>query len=164
LEKKLAGVFILSYLYSFLLGIFAYKSWSKIKPFFEGTFIFWLLSYYIYILIFEKYFGYDYGSHWIHSPFKIITNLFLAGLTLSGAFSNIKLSQNILQGNDLSYGIYIFHMLIINFFVQRGYISSWVYFIEVIALAFVAGYLSWNFIEKRALKLKGRESLIKIKS
>jgi peptidoglycan/LPS O-acetylase OafA/YrhL len=63
------------------------------------------------------------------------------------------------QGNDLSYGIYIFHMPIFNFYLAMGLMINTVTFLAVcLSVVFVA-FLSWKYVEKPALKLKKVKTL-----
>jgi peptidoglycan/LPS O-acetylase OafA/YrhL len=53
-----------------------------------------------------------------------------------------------------SYGIYIYHMLIINIFIQIGFVGEIRYFIGAIFLSIIFGVTSWFLIEKPFLKFK----------
>ena len=75
------------------------------------------------------------------------------------AFTMPKLNH-ILRGNDISYGIYIYHMPILNVFVTFGLMNDVKYLWMVLISAFVFAILSWSLIEKRALKLKENKRLI----
>ncbi len=154
IKYKLGGVFILPYLYNFILGVLGYLYWQKIKFYIEGKFIYWAILYFIYINLFGNYLGIDLNSYFVNSLFHIITNLLLAGLVLSFAFSFNNLSNKILKHNDISYGVYIYHMLVINFFVHRGLINNVKYFIFTFVFTVLLALFSWLFIEKKFLKLK----------
>ena len=134
IQFKLGGVFILPYLYNFMLGVFGYLYWRKVKFYVEGKFIYWAILYFIYINLFGNYLGIDLNSYFVNSLFHIVTNLLLAGLVLSFAFSFNNLSNKLLKHNDISYGVYIYHMLVINFFVHRGLINNVKYFIFTFVL------------------------------
>ena len=154
IKYKLGGVFILPYLYNFILGVLGYLYWNKIKKFIEGKFIYWAITYLIYINIFGNYFQFDLTSYFISTFFHLITNLLLAGLVLSSAFSFNNLSNIILKHNDISYGVYIYHMLVINFFIHRGLINNPKYFIFTFLITILLAIISWFLIEKNFLKLK----------
>ena len=154
IKYKLGGVIVFSYLYNFLFGVIAYIYWEKIRKFVEGKIVYWALAYLIYISFFGNYLGIDLNSYFIFNFLHFFSNILLACLVLSMAFSCNNLSNKVLSHNDISYGVYIYHMLVINFMVQRGLIKDEKYlglvFIATISLA----AFSWFFIEKRFLKLK----------
>jgi len=149
IKYKLGGVFILPFLYNFILGVLGYLYWNKIKFFIEQKFIYWAIIYLIYINIFGNYLGIDLTSYFIYSFFNIITNLLLAGLVLSFAFSFNNLSNKILKHNDISYGVYIYHMLVINLFVDFGLINKTKYFIFAFFITILLALFSWLFVEKK---------------
>ena len=58
-----------------------------------------------------------------------------------------------LRRNDISYGVYIFHMPIVNLLIYleiKGFAGFWVAFIGTVVFA----TLSWFLVEKPALRLK----------
>lgn len=55
---------------------------------------------------------------------------------------------------DISYGIYIYHMIFVNIAVQYGFVSSWESFISVIAMTLWFAWLSYEFIVKSTNKKK----------
>ena len=75
-------------------------------------------------------------------------------MVFAAATSNKKLSSKILKRNDISYGVYIYHMLVINSFVQLGFIGSTYHLILVLAITIIVSYFSWIYIESKALRLK----------
>ncbi|WKL45049.1 acyltransferase [Flavobacterium sp. ZE23DGlu08] len=154
IQYKLGGVVVFTYLYNFLFGVAAYLYWDKIKKIIEGKFIYWATAYLIYISFFGSYLGMDLNSYFLYSFFHFFTNILLAGLVLSFAFSFNNLSNKLIKHNDISYGVYIYHMLVINFFVQRGLIKDIKYFILTFVFTILLAAFSWFFIEKNFLKLK----------
>jgi peptidoglycan/LPS O-acetylase OafA/YrhL len=86
----------------------------------------------------------------------IATTLCLYALVLAAAVNSRPIS-GILKGNDISYGVYLFHMLATNALVElemTGVPAVLIAFAATFALA----WLSWNLVESRAL---GRKSLRK---
>jgi peptidoglycan/LPS O-acetylase OafA/YrhL len=75
-------------------------------------------------------------------------------LTISAAYSNVNLSSKILRGNDISYGVYIYHMIVVNCAVALGYTHNVIWLLVVFLVTIAAGYLSWILIESKALKMK----------
>lgn len=151
---KLAAVSIFPYLYCFMFGIIAYIKWEQIKNYFAGKFIFWLTIYLIYINVLGNVLNLQLVSYFVSTPFHLITNILLSGLTLSAVFTYRDLSNFLLGENDLSYGIYIYHMLVINFFVQYGLIKKGYFVISIFLIVITVAIFSWKFIEQPILKFK----------
>jgi peptidoglycan/LPS O-acetylase OafA/YrhL len=74
-------------------------------------------------------------------------------LVLSAAFSFRATADALLQRNDSSYGIYIYHMPLVNLFVQM-HIVGFPGAAAVVGLTIFIALLSWFFIEKPALSLR----------
>jgi peptidoglycan/LPS O-acetylase OafA/YrhL len=79
----------------------------------------------------------------------------LMGVTvLSAAYARPKLGHRLLGGNDLSYGLYIYHMPIVNLLINIGCIGSlaWVSLSLVASTVCAAG--SWLLVERPFLRRK----------
>lgn len=152
--EKLGSVFILPYLYYFLIGILFKKYWNSVSALFKNKFWVWSTLYLIYILIFHYLLDFNVTSYWVHSPLNLFADILLAGCTLSLSFSFIGIGQKILNGNDISYGIYIYHMLVVNFLVQRNLLGEEIFLFVVIIITILLASVSWLFIEKKALESK----------
>jgi peptidoglycan/LPS O-acetylase OafA/YrhL len=92
--------------------------------------------------------------YWPGNIQSLIGIFILSIVTFSAAYSNNSLSFKILKGNDISYGIYIYHMLVINTLIQLKYIHYPTNLAIAFLISIVISYLSWIFIEKKFLKLK----------
>lgn len=77
----------------------------------------------------------------------------LAILTLVAAY---MLNRKIRLPFDISYGVYLYHMVIVNILVQLGMTGSYKGFWIAIVGSIMCGFLSWHLIEKRCLRW-GRE-------
>jgi len=151
--RKLGSVFVLPYLYQFLFGIMVYKSWKSVGKFIEGKALLWLFIYGSYSLVFSNLLDFYYPSYWPNFP-GLFANFLMGILTLALAFSKRNLSENILKRNDISYGVYIYHMLVINSFLSLGWLGSVsILFYCIVATCLIA-FLSWQLIEKPALYVK----------
>lgn len=138
-----------SYFYMFLIGSVAYLYLEKIRPFVEGRFWLWILIY-LSACLCAGACGYRVGSN---DPMPILV-IPLAGLILAAAYSGRHLSERLLKGSDISYGIYLYHMPIINTMVETSS-GSWVLATTSTIMIAVA---SWMFVEKKALSAKRRSS------
>lgn len=145
---KVVNVTCVPYLYCFLFGAWAYKNWDRVHQLFEGKFVFWIVGYLMLCFSFGLRPGY-----YIDSFQMLLGNLLLAGVTLSAAFSYTKY-HDILRGNDISYGIYIFHGVVLNVFVEFGFMYKPQYYFYAIGITIVLAIFSWTLIEKKALSKK----------
>lgn len=57
---------------------------------------------------------------------------------------------------DISYAVYIYHMIVINIMIEVGLTSSWIYALREVALSNVLGWFSIITIVKIAIKRKNR--------
>lgn len=151
--NKLGAVTVLTYLYNFVFGILIFVNWNFIKKYIENKAIYWLSFYLIYIIFFY-FIGNMYGKGYVPNLFGIIGFLLLSILTISLAYSKPTL-MFLTKGNDISYGVYIYHMLVINTLIELN-IDTELSFILSFIFSILLGLLSWRLIEKKALKLKSR--------
>lgn len=143
------------YLHFFFLGIFSYLLWDKIKWLFEGKFLIWITAYFLYTYIFSyllKWYEVSYYPNII----GLIGGLILWCSMLSFAFSNTYLSKKILKENDISYGVYIYHMLVINVMCSFNFleISPSLRVALVFIITIILAFLSWKIIEYPFLQMK----------
>ncbi|WP_394990812.1 acyltransferase family protein [Emticicia sp.] len=153
LYDKLLGNTVLVYLYFFLTGIAIYKNFYWIEKFLKGKALIWFVIYVVYALVVHGWlelYNYPYDI----SIAGIIANTILSLLTISFAFSYTDLSKKLLHENDISYGIYVYHMPIINAMLSLGFVGNVWYLVILVILTTIFAFLSWKFIEQRALKLK----------
>ena len=153
LYVKLLNNTVLIYLHFFLTGIAIYKNFEWLLPYLKDKAIIWLLIYAGYVLIF-KFWLKVYDNNYEISFWGILANTILSLLTISFAFSFTDLSKNLLHENDISYGIYIYHMPIINTLVSLGYKGSIWNLLILAILTTILAFFSWKLIEQRILKLK----------
>ena len=143
--QKLFNVSFAPWLYMCILGSLAYKYSSLVNLIrrfhFLNFFGLFVASYFL-----TKDFGWGNGIN----P---ISYLLLATLILKTAYTKPHLSDAILKKNDISYGIYIFHMPIVNYFIYQETMGIVGFVLAVIATVIVAS-ASWFFYEKKFLSLK----------
>jgi peptidoglycan/LPS O-acetylase OafA/YrhL len=91
------------------------------------------------------------------SPALSVLSFLLLGITaVSFAYTTPKASEAILHGQDISYGVYIYHGLIINLLIEFGMKRS-LYEVGLIAISsLIVGALSWKLVELPFLRKKGR--------
>ena len=145
---KLIGVSVVPYLYAFLFGGLLYLNWDRLRTFITGKFVFWLAIYMAFCFLFNAYPGYSIGS-----LSTLVANLLLGLVTISAALSPVNVGKY-LRGNDISYGMYIYHMLVINTFVELNLVGTIMDLLCVSIVTIIISVFSWRFIEKKALSMK----------
>jgi len=80
--------------------------------------------------------------------------LVLSVTTISIAYTAPGFANKLLRGNDISYGIYIYHGLILGVIVQLKLLGNSNYIILILVLAVILAVLSWQFVEKPFIKKK----------
>jgi peptidoglycan/LPS O-acetylase OafA/YrhL len=106
---------------------------------------YWVALYLVISLVITDYFVLTYVSLFI--------NFSLAICVISLAYTLPDTAKKILRGNDISYGIYIYHGLILSIVMQEK-LSSWVNIYVLIGLTYIVAYLSWILVEKPFIQLK----------
>ncbi len=92
--------------------------------------------------------------HWDGNGLHPIPYIFLAAIIINLGFNRPNTAQRILKKNDISYGIYIYHMPILNFALYTGLITNILSTTCVFACVILTATLSWFVIEKPMLRLK----------
>lgn len=151
---KLYTVSVLPYLFFFLLGMLLFVYWDLFRKLIEGKFIFWLISIIIFIIYTVNFDNSNFNEYYIHNISGFVSTILLLGLIFSTAYTNTTLSTKLLKGNDISYGVYIYHMVILNLFYHYGSRNNLLDLLLMLIITLAVAYFSWIFIEKRALKLK----------
>lgn len=139
---KLLFVSFIPWFYMFLIGIFVQENFDKFKILYEMR-IFYKIAYSVIII----YVFYSLGMNPL-TFFLFITILFIF------VYSLRDISYKVLKENDYSYGIYIYHALVINSFVYLGYSKDIKYLLYVYLLSFLCAAFSWHILEKPILSYK----------
>ncbi len=148
---KLLHVTLIPHLWMFLLGILIHWHFDRLKPWIEGKFLPYFLGYAAFMALLVTFI--DHRS----LPFYLAylpSRILLALATIAAAYSARPLSQKLLGGTDISYGIYIYHSIVINVMVQLGWMNSFTTLFGVYAASIVLALLSWHLVEKPALACK----------
>jgi peptidoglycan/LPS O-acetylase OafA/YrhL len=141
---KLISVSPVAHIWLFLLGMLAYEYRTFVIPKVSDKFL-WLFGMYITLALFLQ----TLGGPWIELGFPL-----LALVVLSAAYTGRSLSQTLLRRNDISYGVYIYHMVVINAVIAYDFASRQWAFFAVLALSSVLAVGSWIIVERPALRLK----------
>ena len=124
-----------------------------IKKYIINKAAYWILLYVIYVVLFY-FVGNLYGKGYVPNLFGIIGFFILSVLTISVAYSKPNISK-FLRGNDISYGVYIYHMLVINTLIELN-INTKLSFLLTFVLTVIFGFISWKVIEKPSLRFKNK--------
>lgn len=139
---KLIWQTILPYTYMFYMGIVFYKYFDKLKHYLTKYFYVVLLIYVIYCFnssIFNYIIPYTSNTS---QPFFVLANL-VFWFAFAYKFNNIKIKK------DYSYGMFVFHMVYLNYFVENGLVvNNYVTLIVVIILTIITAVLSDLLINK----------------
>ena len=84
----------------------------------------------------------------------VVTSLLLGIAVISVAYTLPKISERLLHGQDISYGVYIYHFVFINLLAEYGLRQDPNLVPLVLAGTLVTAALSWVLIEKPFLKKK----------
>ena len=150
---KLMGLNLAPYLFYFLLGSLAYENWPLIKKYYEGKGLIWLCIYIVYCLIFSGWLQKFSPSYWV-SFYGFISVVILSQTILSLAYTTVNASKKLLKGNDISYGVYLYHMPVVNTFIMLGYKSDDLALLWIFIVSVLLALLSWKLVEKPMLALK----------
>jgi len=143
---KLLQYSFLPHFYMFLLGVIFQRLRIFQSKFIYGKALYWLVGYLLICLL-------PLGDYFNTIAFTFAKNIILGFTVLSMAYTLPQTAKKLLRGNDISYGIYIYHGLLLTIIVQMKWQPN-INLAMVIAAAYVLGYLSWIFIEKPFIKRK----------
>jgi peptidoglycan/LPS O-acetylase OafA/YrhL len=143
---------VVPYFWVFCIGIFIRLLWPHIEEMFQNKFFFWLaLHVAVCVTSYIRGITNDIGFHDVYADGGIHL-LVVTGLIFSFAFTKPK--PNLLRGFDISYGVYLYHMLVIYFMIDYGLIGRLRFWPIVFGGAIIAGTLSWCLVEHPFINLR----------
>jgi len=147
--SKFAYVSFISWVYMFLIGVLSQQNFLILYNFVKGRAIQFIVGYVIIVSLYTHFLHWPTGNNITPILFP-----FLALAILSIAYTAPYLSDRLLHKNDISYGIYIYHMPMINIMMYYGLTSKIVYVLAVIIITIVIACLSWLCLERIAIRKK----------
>jgi peptidoglycan/LPS O-acetylase OafA/YrhL len=154
--SKLFNVSFLPWIYMFLWGCYLENNKSLQKKL-RGYNIFIIII----ILIIINYYSYQLDIFRGKTNALNPIEFFLLSIVIFKiAYLKIKISENFFNKNDISYGVYLYHMPIVNFLLYKNITQSYLSLALCIVLTLLFAIISWKVIEKPFLSLK-KTSLIK---
>lgn len=146
---KLSMVSFVPWIYMFLVGAFISTNEALLKRIIGAPWWLLLATYGlalgISILADFPYLG-NYSSPLVFLP--------ICGLVVKAAYTRPSLSERILRRNDVSYGLYIYHMPIINALLFYGIVGHGSSLALAMVLTAAAASASWLLVERPALARK----------
>ena len=146
---KLFNVSFLPWFYMFLLGVLAQRYFVELHALLAGRGLIVAATYLAVAACARQFAGWP-TSNDVHPVLFVI----LAAAVFSAAFTWPTLSERLLRHNDVSYGVYVYHMPCINAFLYLGWSGNLIAVPLIFALSFVLAALSWRLVEQPCLALK----------
>ena len=146
---KLFGVTLFPYIYYFLFGILIQRNFTLIYRAFVGCALYWLIGFLILQFALQAL-GWNVTGNYMNP----ISGVVLSRLTISAAYTVPKVSDLVLRRTDISYGMYIYHMVIINVMIEHELVGKWRYLWLALGCTTTIGLLSWFIVERNAMRLK----------
>ena len=143
-NKALWYTFI-PYFYLFLLGVIFQRLRLYNANFIYNKAVYWVAGYVLFTFVFVDIIPEIF--------YNVIKNSILGFVVLSLAYTLPNIAKKILKNNDISYGVYIYHGLLLTVIVQEK-LQPQINIYMVIALTYLLAYLSWIFIEKPFIRSK----------
>lgn len=145
---KLINVSFLPWFYMFLVGVWVQKNFEYFYNLLAGK-ILLILPIYLIIGYFVVINDIELGNN--INPIVFVA---LVATVFSFAYSYPRLNEHVLRGNDISYGVYIYHIPIVNFLIYSGFSEKLSYSIYALLIAISLALISWLVIERTSLRLK----------
>lgn len=144
--SKLLKVSFFPWFFMFLCGAIFQKNFNFFYKHLSGRF-FPLAIAYILACILGTTLGFDLGNS--INPLLFIV---LACLIFSGAYTNVNLANKLLGKTDVSYGVYLYHMPLINFCLYQQFAKSYLVGLMIAICIITISTISWFLIENPSLR------------
>lgn len=140
---KLLNVTFIPYGYVFLLGMFLYRYREKFIPSLVNSF--WIIASLLcgWSVLNETLIHISFGHYT-----NIITGVLISLFTISFGY---KFGKHKVK-NEISYGLYIYHMIVINAFVTLNFSNAVICTLLTVSMTYLLAYLSNKYIEKPCVK------------
>lgn len=145
---KLFGVTFVPWIYMFLIGLLAQRHFNRLHELVAGRALFFLVIY-LAAAVPTRLIGWTTAN-----DINPVLYLLLVALVLSAAFTAPTLAERLLFRNDISYGIYVFHMPVVNALIYLGWTGDVRGLPVVLSITAVVATLSWLWVERPCLSLK----------
>ena len=151
LLKKILTISFIPWIGMFCLGVLAQRYVEILYKYLANkVFLFLILFFLVSIMGIYYKIPVLFGSA---NDIGILNYLVLCALVFSIGYSKPELSDKFLQRNDISYGIYIYHMLIFNSLIMMDYLGFFSFILGIL-MTFLIASISWIYLENPMLKRK----------
>ena len=157
---QLLSVTFVPWICMFMLGHMAQRHWGQIAPLVAGRFV-PLAGLYAVMIVLGIWLENTTGMRLSGNNITIVWYGFLIAFVLSAAYTKEDLSYRFLRGNDISYGIYIYHMPVINFWIQMGWPGTVTGLVSCMMAVFALASASWFLLERPVLRAKKATLLVR---
>ena len=148
---KLVKVSFVPWFYMFLVGVLVQRNLPAVLRVVENRFASFLAAYILAMGVLVRGFDTPLGNAIAPGSY-----ILLVAVVLAAAFSRRNLAEVVLRRNDISYGLYIWHMPIVNSFLYLGWSGTNGSVLAVLFIAVLTAAVSWFVVERPALRLKRR--------
>lgn len=142
---KIIRYTFIPHFYLFLVGVIFQRLRIYRYNFIYGKALYWIIGYVLFTMFLYDRFPRVY--------FDMMQYLLLAFTMLSMAYTLPGLAGKLLRKNDISYGIYIYHGVLLTIIVQLKLVAH-VNLPTVLGVSALMGIISWMFIEKPFIRQK----------
>lgn len=146
---KLLGVSLAPYFFMFATGILIHAFRHRLHRLLAGRFLPMLTIFVAATFVIQSL-----PLNVLGVYLNPLSTVLLGLLVYSAAHTLPELSRALLRGNDVSYGLYIYHMLVINVMIELGIAGSVPQMLLGLAVSLALAFVSWVAVEKPALMLK----------
>jgi peptidoglycan/LPS O-acetylase OafA/YrhL len=128
----------------FLAGVLLHRFQVHTRSWVRGKALYYLAGYLVVFYALPR----DTALHYT------LTTTLLTVVSISVAYTAPGIAERLLRGNDISYGIYIFHGLVLNIIVEEGGGGHLWYVPMVWAITAAIAFASWRLVEQPVLRRK----------
>ena len=144
IDKLIRYTFVSSF-YLFLLGVLLQRAKAFQSKFIAGRGLYWIAGYVVLRLALPGQL----------SPALTVFSYLVLGISaVSVAYTLPRAGEMILHGQDISYGVYIYHGLVINLLIEFKMRRSLYEVFVVLIAAMLLGAVSWKCVEQPFLRKK----------
>lgn len=146
IAMKLLRMTFLPWFFMFLMGVLFQRKFDFFYKYLSGRFLWLLLTYILSCYAFKKI-GFDFGN-----SLNPVSFVILACLIFSAAYTKKPIADLILGHTDISYGLYLYHMPIINYFIYVNFDRSYFSGMLIVLITLLISLTSWFVIENPSLR------------
>jgi peptidoglycan/LPS O-acetylase OafA/YrhL len=146
---RLFSVSFAPWFWMFLVGVVFQKNFKILHRMLSGRALVVLPVYILFAWYTADRFEFGLGNE-----INPVSYLLLASLVFSFAYTAPHIGRAFLRGNDISYGVYIYHMPVVNLFVFYGFVGAGGYIAAVVLITILLASASWFAVEKNLIRFK----------